>query len=1004
MNFKRKDYLRNLGALALTSTLLLPGCSFKKGPRSVADDGGPKTAYQAYGQLLEGGVGYEAKALLVDGEAIEGMTGGVTWGSEKEASSALVTRVMTPPRSKIDSVVSGLSEENRKIFLKDFLSNYVKDANGYRTYLDENGTKIDLASDVVDIDGNAKTIPITELKAVDYENASLEVLEENFAKLMNATDDRPLTFIKPSVRMKFFKGNLPGLNGSGLKPSGYGGYTDWVPNFGSAQKYIENAHAHGGGRGGGWEINFKPLNSYGEHEEFVMWFRQSLKNAGKLFQAPGHQRMVFKKHPQLNKPKLAELFKAIQALIAVDGIKGGTGIERANYKQFHSDSTLESLNTSRGIIRLENNRWGSDNYGVEFRAGTKDIKLARVYQTALAARVATNDFSGMSDVGDWNLFDGRSFTGQNLADRFGVEVEQGDKAIRALADAGVKNQYMICFMGWDDPNNPILKENKRKFIKSLTKDLIVQLAESEDTATTRSLFKSWTKSTRLSQELRNYIIPPRVAAEGTGEFMRFSPPAGRQLVSSITDVNNIDLGIEYSGKFPLMLDANYTPDKLADNKNAWLQTKVDMNPEERKAVIKKVAEDLLQELGGEGEATEIVDGGGHGHGLEVSYEIRDPQNRKWVVEWDGIGRSYAADGSIVEGSVRGGSIELVTPKFVPEEADVEAVYKAFDKNNIMPVVNAGGGHVNIDLAAFEGKPKQLARFMSIFHEHRGIISLMFQYESRLKSAEPIDISDALSRQLKNFEGSEDDLKKLLYNEGYFNTRYGRKTRYNQLDMSAFFQDVIPEDLITDDFDINSPTQPWRRTFRVDNRIRKAEFRLFNAPRDPYESALQVKLVRAMLSKALNEDDELSGVVQKVDHVGYTKNVGKAQADLQKMCDQLGLDVNDFRPSLAEGLSDTDLLTRSIFYETLDQKLANHPKQPGWGEAVTPRSNDAPVNSEGRQWTAGPRDELNTMTHEQRLAAATEAQRRRAAIVPERDFPGAFKRTDSCVDAAGVFIQ
>ncbi|MDC1175437.1 hypothetical protein OAT67_08565, partial [Bacteriovoracaceae bacterium] len=977
---------------------------YNKG-RYLAQDGeAAKTAYQVYGELLEGSMSYEAKALLVDGEAIEGMTGGVTWGSEKEASSALLTRVMSPPSSRVESMVSGLSEENRKIFLKDFLSNYVKDANGYRTYLDENGTKIDLAADVKDIEGNVKSIPIEELKAVDYENASLEVLEENFQKFIAATDDRPLSFIKPSVKMKLFKGQMPGQNGATLKPSGYGGYIDWKPLFGQAEKYIENAHAHGGGVGGGWEINFKALNTYGEHEEFVMWFRQSLKNAGKLFQAPGHQRMVFRRHPQMNKPKLAELFRAIQTLIAVDGIKGNTGIEKASWKNFHSDTTVEGLSTHRGIIRLEPSRWGSDNFGVEFRAGTKDLALARFYQTALAARVATNDYSGLTDIGEWKLYDGSRWTGEGLADRFGVEVDQAEKALTALREAGVKDQYMVCFMGWDDANNPIFKENKRKFVKSLTKDLILQLAESEDDQVTRSLFRTWTKSSRVSHELRNYIQPKRIAPTAIGEFMQFTPPSGRALVSNMTDVNNIDLGIEYSGKFPLMLDANYSPDKLADSKNAWLQTKVDMNPEERKAVIKSVAEDLLKELGGEGEATEIVDGGGHGHGLEVSYEIRDPQNRKWVVEWDGIGRSYKADGTIVEGSVRGGSIELVTPKFVPEEAEVEAVYKAFDKNNIMPVVNAGGGHVNIDLAAFEGKPKQLARFMSIFHENRGIISLMFQYANRLKSAEPIDISSSLSQKLKNFEGSEDDLKKLLYNEQYFNPRYGRKTRYNQLDMSAFFQDVIPEELITDDFDINSPTDPWRRTFRVDNKIRKAEFRLFNAPRDAYESALQIKLLRAMLSKALNEEDELSGAVQKVDHVAYKNNPAKATADLQKMCDQLGLDINDFRPALAEGMSDTDLLTRSKFFEPLEKKLANHPKQRGWGSAVEPRSNENPINSAGREWTPGAADELNTMTHEQRLAAAAEGERLRANIVPDRDFPGAFKRTDSCVDAAGVFLQ
>ena len=222
-------------------------------------------------------------------------------------------------------------------------------------------------------------------------------------------------------------------------------------------------------------------------------------------------------------------------------------------------------------------------------------------------------------------------------------------------------------------------------------------------------------------------------------------------------------------------------------------------------------------------------------------------------------------------------------------------------------------------------------------------------------------------------------------------------------MSAYFQDVIPEEFLTDDFDINSPTDPWRRTFRVDPNIRKAEFRLFNAPRDPMESALQIRLVRALLHKALNEDGPLEGTVQKVNHMAYLENPEKAYNDLAKMCDDLGLDINDYRPALAEGLSDTDLVKRSIFHETLEQKLANHPKQPGWGEAVSPRSADNAINSAGREWTPGAADELNTMSHEQRVSAAREAARQRGNITPARDVPGDFVRTESCVDSVGAFL-
>src|SRR5690606_32091344 len=147
---------------------------------------------------------------------------------------------------------------------------------------------------------------------------------------------------------------------------------------------------------------------------------------------------------------------------------------------------------------------------------------------------------------------------------------------------------------------------------------------------------------------------------------------------------------------------------------------------------------------------------------------------------------------------------------------------------------------------------------------------------------PLEISNELSQRLKNFDGSQEELKKLLYDEQFFNTRYGRKTRYVQLDLSAYFQDVIPEEFLTEDFDIQSPVDPWRRTFRVDPKIRKAEFRMFNAPRDAVESALQIRLVRAMLSKALNEEGELSGKVQEVNHLKYLQNPALALTDLKRM--------------------------------------------------------------------------------------------------------------------------
>ena len=67
----------------------------------------------------------------------------------------------------------------------------------------------------------------------------------------------------------------------------------------------------------------------------------------------------------------------------------------------------------------------------------------------------------------------------------------------------------------------------------------------------------------------------------------------------------------------------------------------------------------------------------------------------------------------------------------------------------------------------------------------------------------VEVSETLRAKLKNFRGTETELKQLLYNERYFNQRIGRKTRNMQIDMSAYFQDVIPARYIHEDFDMKN---------------------------------------------------------------------------------------------------------------------------------------------------------------------------------------------------------
>ena len=168
-------------------------------------------------------------------------------------------------------------------------------------------------------------------------------------------------------------------------------------------------------------------------------------------------------------------------------------------------------------------------------------------------------------------------------------------------------------------------------------------------------------------------------------------------------------------------------------------------------------------------------------------------------------------------------------------------------------------------------------------------------------------------------------------------------------MEFYFQDVIPPELITADFDLKNDL--WRKSFNVDPKIRKAEFRLFNAPRSLAESELQIKLIRAMLDKALNEDSPLSGFVQKVDYEEMVSHPEEALKQFEAYMSELKLNVKEYRAYFLDGLSASRDAIESRFYEPLAKRLAEHPKQGGWGKAVPARPwNEAQaLSAKARPW-------------------------------------------------------
>lgn len=965
VNFKkisRKPVLR----LALSAIALWSGAAWTAEKRVASNE----SAAAVWAEMEESSLTREEIPLVV-----KGTSGHVTFGAEKEGSSYLITRVMSPNAELFREYVFALPEEKKIQFLRNF---FVDWTNGK------------IRETPRDREGKVVQFPMHEFEGMDWSRINSEDLKKKFSAWLSHTDNSPFSFLTKTARRDIFKGGAFGLSGMGVTENRQ--YDKWVPIRGWAEKYIENAH----NTGKGWEINFKPQDTYAEDEILIDWFRTSLKNAGQLFDAPGHQRIVFPKRlgeEKTDPGKMAEVYRNLQAYILLRSQEGQAGVEAANHKGVSSDQTLEtSHKTDRDILRLEEDRFGKDTFAVEIRAGTKSADTRRFAKQAILSRYVSNDYSGLASVKDYQLIPYNAPDAEKIARRFGITLKSAEDFVEKIGnikptiDRGVDIQSIPALWEWE--NAPYLSTAKRARIRDLTRLFVTSVAEWKDAqySDLQAGLASWAKSAQLSTDIENYLRPkPEVSSQELRKLLEFRPTRAGPV-----DVNTIDMGLEYTARYPIRSRSLLTEDNLENGRRAWLETQFDLSMEERKAVLSDIADKLGRELDpGSVPKLQLQGLGNHGHSLETAYEFKDEKKREWRVEWDGIGRDYTPAGDVIDGSLRGGHVEVVSPKFVPQAKELQAIHKAFADSSAIPSAAMGGGHINVDLAPFEGKPKQLARFAALVNENRGIMSLLFQDPRRLRSAEPVSVSESFAAKLANFDGSEEELKKLFYNERYFNTRVGRKTRYVQMDLSAYFQDVIPEEFIHQDFDIKNDL--WRKNFDVFPEIRKVEFRMFNAPRTPEEGALQIKFVRALLHEAINSDRPISGKVEAVDYNKYLENPKTAMEELKQLCERLGLEFQEYRPMLLRSMSVARSVLQSNIYKPFEQQIAANPKVEGWGQAVAARSKANQVESEGRPWrgrTSVPEaKEILAKNQESRVIA----ERLREELDPSNAMAGVLRR-------------
>lgn len=914
-----------------------------------------KSAYEIWNEMTEAGLNFDktqtlvkgaegVKALDSDGKEIKNAGQMVMFGGEKEGSSSLITRIMGPDKDGLKDFVNDLDKKDEflRAFLSDFSSGKIK------------------VKDVRDAKGVLIPFDLEGLKGINYSSLSSSDLMKKFQIFLDRGGDKSFSHINKQTRIKIFNGNYPGLTReTGLKKNV--DYSNYKPLYGEAEKFIDAAH----GTSVGWELNFIPQRSYGEFEFMIDWFRTELKNVGQKFEAPGHQWIVYpKSKAAIESPeeaaklvdKLGEVEKNIQAYIVLKGIEGGAGIELANYKTVHPDIDLiNDHDTERGVIRLENERFDVDGqkaFALEFRAGVKSDKIRRMHQKFLVSRYAANEYDDLASGKSWILNDGRSYDSAKLMERFGVSRLEADKFLSAVGKASItkmswgspsqktiSHEYLAPLWNWEEA--PYLSSGKKEELRKLTNTYIKTVANlnNPDMPSVRLAMRDWVKTSQIATDIENYL-KPKQKLKNAAEAHVYPLKSGAKV-----DVNQIDLGIEYSARYPLKSNAEFVSIPNQAGKYEWQATHYGYSDAERENVIERFAKRLGEELNGTPVEVKALHSNGHGHGLDIAYEVKDKNGKKWRVEWDGIGRSYDVDSKRIEGSVRGGHVEIVTPKFVPDADAMNKLYTAMEKESLIPSTRFGGGHINIDLKPFDGEPKKMARFLGAYLDNRDVMSMLFQHAGRQVGAEPVKVSQNLINQLKNFDGDEKELKQLLYNEKFFNTRVGRKTKNNQLNILAYIQDVIPEELIHSDFDMKNDM--WRRTFDVDPKIRKMEFRLFNAPRNAAESALQIKFTKALLNKALNETDDVFINSPHVDYQAMAKDPKMAFAKFEKTMKSLGLDANEYKGFLLEGIEVSKHVYDSPGFLPLEEKLSLHPEVADWGKAVEPRVN--PISSEGRVW-------------------------------------------------------
>ena len=530
----------------------------------------------------------------------------------------------------------------------------------------------------------------------------------------------------------------------------------------------------------------------------------------------------------------------------------------------------------------------------ELRSGNKGVKRDFM-EDMLQARLASGDYSGL------RAFNESHFDPAAPLEKMAPFLKPSQ--LRALQDfeseipkirsdnryyrADLRNKIFSPLLPWEDRlpfdyGGPQFARAREKYAEQLAeigKDYVQRKVRTRKPESLESLWEEtqgkieraiydFAKATQLSKAFENYLIPraeklPSILVENSGPI----------------DVNGIHLGVESSFRFPIR----------------------PKNKREASERISQTAQNVGEALGAIS-LRGAEDPKGHGHGLGFKFLVKDENGENWRVEWDGIQRSYRAG---VPFGPRGGHIEIPSPKGAPQDMDqLRALYEANRALGQFPSRVAGGAHVNIDLQPFFALPDQqgarkFVDFLSTFENNREMIQFLWQHPYRTAAAFPLAMTPALQQKLNQFSGTWDELSRLLYEEKYFNPYIGRKPGYTQFNLTALMSGLVPE-TYQQTIDIKNPATEWFPAFGGKGGDR-VELRLFDAPADEYMAALQLKYVRALLNKGLNQSGAIT-ILKKYfpeDFQRWKENPTAFIAAANAHLLDLGLDPREFLPLIVD---------------------------------------------------------------------------------------------------------